>query len=816
MIKQIKKILIRIFCIGLFFAFSSINLFPQAWLVGGNPVAIPNQKFILGTLKNYSVTVITDSIPRLYINKDTGIFNGFVGIGTNFTQPQSLLHLNDSTNSQVFTQWTNKTTGATRTDGFKAGIEKDGTAIFDQRERKKIFFNIKDVQTIYQHTKFTIRDTTQHNNQTINPHNSYPLYTDVPRVGIWRGYDATAPYAEGAMLHIGDAFKGNDLNWAGHRDWMNVGTFCYGNTDNMYIGLREFKSDSSAAIINWGNNPSGEHGPLGNIGDKLMFIFTAATNNNNGIAAGYNGIEVARMWSNGNQVRTRFGYDAGLTSFDPKNTVHIIGAVEMDTMQGGNSGLRFQNLTSNTVPREHPFTTNVLSITNKGDVILIPGKHGPNSANNGTSISDTNVVFGNNVGGTSAQLISDREIPMGNHDILFTDPNSSPDRTKNRIGIGMWSPDSLSPNIRLEVRGSVSIYDGYPGLDNNGDNSLFFGREQSTLRGKPAHNLGEWGIQYLAKGVDGIPTGGINFWKPWSSDGNWGNYFLWLSDSGHIGINTVNPANRMEISAGVNSSVLNPISAITRTRSGLRFTNLNATMQPDGATNSSNTVLSVNNTGDVILVNGGSGLGGECGTSPQPLANSWEIPLGGNHFIFSGQGYDATNNVPTSSVGIGIDNSTCLPVAKLDILENAGTVSSSIGLNVRNEDVLSGEATIFGIVGTVNGDVTQGIRRCDVTFGLPSTHKAGVFNASNACVDYGIDASASGSHEANYGIKASAFDDNMVNYGVNVITYGVGSSNQGVTISSSGDYSTNDGMTIEATGNYGITCGIGILSNRHG
>lgn len=57
----------------------------------------------------------------------------------------------------------------------------------------------------------------------------------------------------------------------------------------MYIGLREIDTDKNEAIINFGNNPSGNSGN----GDMLRFVFTAAPGN--GLASTNDGFEIADM-----------------------------------------------------------------------------------------------------------------------------------------------------------------------------------------------------------------------------------------------------------------------------------------------------------------------------------------------------------------------------------------------------------------------------------------------------------------------------------------------------------------------------------------
>lgn len=123
---------------------------------------------------------------------------------------------------------------------------------------------------------------------------------------------------------------------------------------------------------------------------------------------------------------------------------------------------------------------------------------------------------------------------FGNYGVSSTDA-SAVNYFAGKVGIGTAFPGE---KMQLEVKGSVSIYDGAPGNYNNGDNSLFFGREQQN-----AYTFGEWGIQYVKSGIIGNPVGGLNFWKPSPSDGTAQglNNILFITDNGNLGIGTSAP-----------------------------------------------------------------------------------------------------------------------------------------------------------------------------------------------------------------------------------------------------------------------------------
>ncbi len=115
-----------------------------------------------------------------------------------------------------------------------------------------------------------------------------------------------------------------------------------------------------------------------------------------------------------------------------------------------------------------------------------------------------------------------------------------------------------------------------------------------------------------------------------------------IEANGNIGINNTTPANKLELTHGINGN------------SGLRLTNLPNTVP--ASTNPTNKVLSVNGSGDVILVNGGSSssvnanqgltisgntvmLGDNCSENGGAFMNNREINMN-NHNLYFNSGRD--------------------------------------------------------------------------------------------------------------------------------------------------------------------------------
>ena len=125
------------------------------------------------------------------------------------------------------------------------------------------------------------------------------------------------------------------------------------------------------------------------------------------------------------------------------------------------------------------------------------GPAGPSTgAHNGTSISTidiTKVSFGQNMNqlGNPGQLLSTREIPMNNFNILFTDNPGAGSATMNRIGIGT----PVAPTAKLDIYNGATIATTSPtgiNIVNNqpSANGQSFG-EKITVGGNHTFSIGE-------------------------------------------------------------------------------------------------------------------------------------------------------------------------------------------------------------------------------------------------------------------------------------------------------------------------------------
>ncbi len=450
----------------------------------------------------------------------------------------------------------------------------------------------------------------------------------------------------------------------------------------------------------------------------------------------------------------------GINIFSPQNTLEIQSTVTgvlnpISSFGPTRSGLRFTQLNSlllvdaanNTAP-SHP-TATVLSVNETGDVILVNGGT-VSAANNGTSISTITpsaVVLGQNIlqAGNPGRLISDREIPMNNFNIVFTNPGL-PIAGKNRIGIG-----TTTPQAEVEIFSNLAGTNTLPIVRNGGT----VGAGWRLIAGGAGAK--DWAIHSTGTG-NTQGAGKIAFHCINDSTDAMTLTSTGIFGEGRVGIGTFSPGNLLEI------NTTDPLPTTTiGGKSGLRFRDL--TSVSSTTPNPGNGVLSVDPNGNVIYVPGGIGGGliGICPTLPT-LAADAGTSLNGNDFHFLDGPAGGSN-----SVGIGHPSCSSPPSGKLDIRNMTQATGIEISTN------FSSTGTVYGIRSHTTGSSTNNYAVWgEATGSAPNTNTGvrglavdasklniggffvgGIQPSSSGSTNIGVWASA-GSGPLNYGIYASA------------------------------------------------------------
>ncbi len=379
---------------------------------------------------------------------------GHLGVGDNFSDPQHMIHVHTSptdvpTIPPSDIGFTNSNIGATENDGFIAGIELDGTAFINQQEDRDIIISTNA--------------GTQNDQRMIISHDDV---TNDPRVGIGNNNLADPR----TFLHIGY----NIANNSGYRNWMNVGEMAVNDKgDNMYFGFSGRMFGSSDHVINWGSEE------IQNEKNRLRFVNT--TNPSNTETSGEpTGLEIARMVAiDGTDARMGIG-DFFTIAEDPTQVLDVIGNARL---------------------RELPATSWQDETLTKCVVVDDDGVlHWRNFDGGGSGGSLGNIC----AAPTSNPLLNDWEIPLNDHNFVFSGQESG----TNRVGIGT----DCSPNAKLDVLQEHNDV-GINALINSGEpNSTAiigesdFADGQTGVTGIVKYGVAQFGVMGIADGLDAFDS----------------------------------------------------------------------------------------------------------------------------------------------------------------------------------------------------------------------------------------------------------------------------------------------------------------------
>ncbi|MEA3447383.1 MAG: tail fiber domain-containing protein, partial [Bacteroidota bacterium] len=366
--------------------------------------------------ENHNLEIYTGaanlSHTRMLIRGEAGTTQGFVGIGQDFNDPQSLLHIDASLDltGEVFrtntrnnnTFWRMDVTHNERGNVFSMvnapeAIDNDNFGI--QASENDITFHTQPLASN------GIGEERMRIVGVDRPFGSVPYTVEAGNVGI-------ITHNPLSRLHIG----GDVVDWAigGYREWMDIGTLYHSyeddGWDNMYVGLQRHADNQHDAIINWGNDPSMNQA----WGDRLRFVFTANENIVPPVTASDSlGLEIARMVSDGNDGRMGIG-DFLTINEDPTHTLDVKGNARI---------------------RELP----------EGDFDSVLVINGDGVLHWSTDFS-TGEVLGNPCDDTipaTNPLAEDWEIALEHNNFVFTGQGDDTDR----VGIGT----NCSPDAKLDV-----------------------------------------------------------------------------------------------------------------------------------------------------------------------------------------------------------------------------------------------------------------------------------------------------------------------------------------------------------------------------
>lgn len=242
---------------------------------------------------------------------------------------------------------------------------------------------------------------------------------------------------------------------------------------------------------------------------------------------------------------------------------------------------------------------------------------------------------------------------------------------------GMVGINTTAPLQKLHVMdGNILISRSRQGKGSSElgstNGTLYFGDIVSA-----SHPYGKWGIEYVSSEEDGY---GLNFWKPAVPGQTHGNYFLFLSDNGNVGVGTKNPQAKLHIQDGTSQDANILLASTGTNKSVIQFrTNAtNITVGSDNVMRFNATSMQFNPSSQMV-VNGNFKVTGNIVLSGLSGATTKILTIGSN-------GQLSTADIPETA-------------------DNLGNHTATQNLNLNGKKIVNGTAGTGGIFVSTNGDV---------------------------------------------------------------------------------------------------------------
>jgi hypothetical protein len=711
--------------------------------------------------------------------------------------------------------------------------------------------------------------------------NGFLLLTNNPN--IWTGGAGLMSATQGAfsLLHlVGD--DGGNLQTFGFRTWMRNGITMSNNFDAGFIGVRKMPNtqggidDVSDFVINWSDNVGSAPGVR--TPDNLVFNFTTGDGSANDdlIGNNLNGRETMRHTSDGFiGIGPRYN-----NANQPQSTLH---------QHQENSASSWMQITNQASPILNNPTTNVNGPTaitandglrwgidgsNIGYMYNQENKHllfstNHNAANSsGPSLERMRITHIGapttpNPGNTFANDLTrvsishdplqpiDRPLALlhlgyNTGNTFIPGQAAGTDGWRNWMEVGTLvsrSTDHVFMGLKPNANGLINGFNRQDAVIAWGDdyNSALPGANSgpdklriiftSPTTSQPFAGPGAMSTQDGLEFVRYVPfhNTNLNINDPRIGFGDFNSL---------LPVGTIDPGNTIEI-----NSIMNGFNAAANTNvtgsyvgstgaSGLRFRDLTSqsTIVPSTETAVDHTkVLSVDNLGNVVLIDkgagGGTGIGNYCGSTSNPLNNPYEIPMNGFNYNFT------TPANTQSSFHLG--NTVCVPtLARMNVyndnLQVGGAFSSNLNSATNSFGVFSnitnsGNGQLVAVQGTANSSGTnstaRGVRGEGIALnGSIAEGVKGIANTNNNCQqniavgglsangsvisiagDFDVEQSTS---PLNQGVNVEVFNgtnSSSTNFGINTFVRNPGIVNYGGFFSA-GSASQNIGVYGDAGG----------------